>query len=120
MADKLVVSPEGIITIADITEYIEIPPFYPEDLVYCVIPIEELVKLDNDEELQIVRYSNDNSKFIIKYNVSGSLPIGYETIENKSEYNYLEMENVMTSSEWVVDLSIHEFDANWINPEFEE
>ena len=55
MADKLVVSSEGIITIADITEYIEIPPFYPEDLVYCVIPIEELVKLDGDEELQIVR-----------------------------------------------------------------
>ena len=122
MADKLVVSPEGIITIADVTEYIELPPFYQEDLLYCVIPIEELVKLDNDEELKILRYDNNNSKFMIKYNVSGSIPIGYETIETKSEYNWEEIQNVMTSSEWVtdVDLSVHEFEASWVNPEFEE
>ena len=119
MAEEITTSSQEIITLGDNTELIDLPPYIIEDWVYSVIPINELVKLDNDEELEIVRYSNDNSKFIIKYNVSGSLPIGYETIENKSEYNYLEMENLMTSSEWVVDLSVHEFEADWVNPDEE-
>ena len=108
---------EEIITLGDITEYIELPPFQIEDWTYTIIPINELVKLDGDETLEIVRYSNDNSEFIIKYNTSGSLPIGYERVINKSEYSWEEIENVLTSSQWVVDLSIHEFEASWINPE---
>lgn len=121
MSEEIITSSEEIITLGDNTELIDLPPFIIEDWVYSVIPIDELQKLDGDEELKIVRYSNDNSKFVVKYNsVSGSTPIGYETIEVKSEYNWEEIDNVLTASEWVIDLSEHEFEANWINPEFEE
>lgn len=112
---------EEIITLADVTEYIELPPFQIEDWTYTIIPINELVKLDGDENLEIVRYSNDNSEFIIKYNsVSGSHPIGYENITTKVECNYEQIQDILTSSQWVVDLSVHEFEASWINPEFQE
>lgn len=123
---------EEIITLGDITEYIELPPFEIEQWVYSVISIDELYKLDGDEELQISRYSNDNTQFYIKYNsISGSHPIGYENIVNKTEYSHEEFFDILTGSNWHIDNSDWEAltqitgsenpeDENqyWINPAY--
>ena len=123
---------DEIITLGDVTEYIELPPFQIEDWTYTIIPINELVKLDSDESLEIVRYSNDNSEFIIKYNsVSGSHPIGYENITTKVECNYEQIQDILTGSNWWIDNSDWEAETMitgsddpeaevqyWINPAY--
>ena len=60
-----------------------------------------------------IQMAINNNKKVYFYNQDNDT---WNTWNNNKKI-WEEIENVLTSSQWVVDLSIHEFEASWINPE---
>lgn len=102
----------------DISQIVTQSVFNIDDIIYATLDVEEYSQFELSESILSPRFSNDGTKVILKYNVSESN--SYESLTTKVEYNWDEIQNVLTSSEWAYDLSIHEFEADWINPEFQE
>lgn len=102
----------------DISQIVTQSVFNIDDIIYATLDVEEYSQFELSESILSPRFSNDGTKVILKYNVSESN--SYELLTTKVEYNWDEIQNVLTSSEWAYDLSIHEFEADWINPEFQE
>lgn len=102
----------------DISQIVTQSVFNIDDIIYVTLDVEEYSQFELSESILSPRFSNDGTKVIFKYNVSESN--SYESLTTKVEYNWDEIQNVLTSSEWIYDLSIHEFEADWINPEFQE
>ena len=102
----------------DISQIVTQSVFNIDDVIYATIDLEEYSQFELSESIVSPRFSNDGTKVIVKYNVSESN--AYESLTTKVEYHWDEIQNVLTSSEWTYDLSVHEFEADWINPEFQE
>jgi hypothetical protein len=74
----------------------------PLDRKYVVILATDLSKVDfsqvQDDSINSVRYSLDESKVVLKY--EGGMPSSISSLQTKTEYTYNEILVLMESVEW--------------------
>lgn len=74
----------------------------PQDRKYVVILATDLSNVDfsqvQDDSINSVRYSLDESKVVLKY--EGSMPSSISSLQTKTEYTYNEILVLMESEEW--------------------